>query len=58
MKYRIIGHYLNGVKVTFANNNIEWTFESLEEAKRYLDSIKAQNVLPQKYELEIEEVPS
>lgn len=58
MRYRIIGQYLNGVHVTFAQNNIEWTFSTLEEAKNYLESIKAENVLPHKYDLKIEQVPT
>jgi len=56
VQYRVIGVYLSGIKVTFGDYNKERTFETHEGAQRYLETIKDQNVLPNTYELAIEQI--
>lgn len=58
MLYRVIGVYLSGIKITFGEDNKERTFETREAAERYLETIKAENVLPNTYELVVEQIES
>ncbi|QHE53108.1 hypothetical protein [Pontibacillus sp. HMF3514] len=49
---------MSGIKITFGDDNKERTFETREAAERYLETIKQENVLPNTYELVVEQIES
>ncbi|UOQ45337.1 hypothetical protein MUN89_05150 [Halobacillus salinarum] len=56
MIYRIIGVDHHHIVIEFRKNNAEILFHSYEEAEEYLQRIQQENVIPEKYQLKIQEV--
>ncbi|MFQ3546601.1 hypothetical protein Q7A53_21195 [Halobacillus rhizosphaerae] len=56
MKYRIIGIETHQIVLEFRKNNKEITFDTYEEAEKYLNKIIQEAIIPSKYTLKITEV--
>lgn len=53
MLYRIVGVDEQHVIIEFRKNNEEMTFQTYEEAEKYLYQIKQEGIIPDQYKLEI-----
>ncbi|ARI76059.1 hypothetical protein [Halobacillus mangrovi] len=53
MTYRIVGVDEQHIVIEFWKNNRELTFETYEEAQKYMRYIQSKAVIPGRYELEI-----
>ncbi|MYL35391.1 hypothetical protein GLW08_03610 [Pontibacillus yanchengensis] len=56
MLFRVVGVYLDDIKVTFADKQQEFTFSKLKDAQDFLEELRKQEALPENYELKIEKI--